>query len=417
MVRQDTVAIVGAGIVGATAAYCIAREGRTVLLLDRAAPGTGGASFGNAGHIATEQVFPLPSKQLLLGFWRELSAFGGPLDIPLRRLGALSPWLLRFAAAAFRQRANAAFLAPLVRAAVDSLADLLVEIGRRDLLVARGHQSVWFGSRAHTRAAQESARAAHWGVRTELSPAQTLLPVAAAAGERQIAGLWYPDTAHVVDPLAVVEAFVAAALHRGATFRLCEVRRLEAHEEGVHILTDRDRFSVRSAVVCAGVWSRSLLAPLGIHAPLEAERGYHVELPGHAALAPIPLVYADRSLIVTPMAARLRCSSFLEFAGLGAPPDPGKWRRLRSELHAVGYDCASEGGGWMGSRPTLPDYLPGIGRCPASAGLLYAVGHQHLGLTLAAPTAGLIADLVAQRSPRFDIAAFDLQRFGPPRHT
>jgi D-amino-acid dehydrogenase len=68
----------------------------------------------------------------------------------------------------------------------------------------------------------------------------------------------------------------------------------------------------------------------------------------------------------------------------------------------------------MGARPTLPDYLPGIGRAAAHPGLLYAVGHQHLGLTLAAPTAELIAQLAAGRKPYLDIAAFDLARFGRP---
>ncbi len=66
----------------------------------------------------------------------------------------------------------------------------------------------------------------------------------------------------------------------------------------------------------------------------------------------------------------------------------------------------------MGPRPTLPDYLPGIGRAPGSHDVYYAVGHQHLGLTLAAVTADLVADLVTGHPPRLNIRAFDLARFG-----
>src|SRR5471030_3188308 len=101
---QDSVAVVGAGVVGTAIAYALAREGRRVVLIDRAYPGTAGASFGNAGHIATESVAPLPSPQLLFGFWRELFACGGPLDIPLRHLPAFMPWAARFATAAFRSK-------------------------------------------------------------------------------------------------------------------------------------------------------------------------------------------------------------------------------------------------------------------------------------------------------------------------
>src|SRR5215469_5140064 len=99
---EEKIAVIGAGVIGSAIAYALAAEGRRVVLFDRAEPGVGGASFGNVGHIAAELVQPLPSRQLLFGFWRELSWFGGPLDIPLRRLFAIAPWAWRFAHAAFR---------------------------------------------------------------------------------------------------------------------------------------------------------------------------------------------------------------------------------------------------------------------------------------------------------------------------
>src|SRR5687768_11328157 len=125
MTGQSDIAVIGAGIIGSAAALALAREGRRVLLIDRAPPGEGGASFGNAGHIATELVEPLPSTQLLFGFWRQLVALGGVLDIPARRLLKISPWAMRFAAAAFRRQANTRHLAPFVRPAVPALVRLL----------------------------------------------------------------------------------------------------------------------------------------------------------------------------------------------------------------------------------------------------------------------------------------------------
>jgi D-amino-acid dehydrogenase len=199
---------------------------------------------------------------------------------------------------------------------------------------------------------------------------------------------------------------------RGALVERAEVRQLQAVGNTIDITTDSGRFSVPTVIVCAGVWSAALLAPFRLRAPLEAERGYHVELGGHPPLADAPLIYADQNVAVTPMAGRLRASSYLEFAGLKAPPDPRKPARLRARLRTLGYRCESEGPSWMGARPTLPDYLPGIGRLKGTPNLFYAVGHQHLGLTLAAPTAEVIGDLVTGRKPRFDISALDLRRFG-----
>src|ERR1700745_2638089 len=108
------VAIVGAGIVGCTTSWALTKAGRRVLLIDRGDPATAGASFGNVGHIATEQLQPLPSPAPLLNFWRQLVGLGGVLDIPLRRVLAMSPWMMRFALAAFRLEENTRHLAPLV---------------------------------------------------------------------------------------------------------------------------------------------------------------------------------------------------------------------------------------------------------------------------------------------------------------
>jgi glycine/D-amino acid oxidase-like deaminating enzyme len=403
--------VIGAGVIGCAIAQALAEQGRAVLLLDRAQPATAGASFGNVGHIATEQVETLPSKRLLLGFWRELVVFDGPLDIPLRRVMSLSPWIARFAVAACRQKANTKHLAPLVRDAANSLERLLGVIGRPDLIRRNGHYAVWLGEGAAERAAREATNAARVEVRTAPAPVELLRSVEAGAGT-SAAGLWFPDSAHVLDPAEVARALAADAIQRGAVFQRAEVRRLQTLGNSIEITTDTDNFQVRAAIVCAGVWSAHLLAPFGLRAPLEAERGYHVELPGHPPLTDAPLVYADRKLAVTPMTGRLRASGYLEFAGLEAPPDPRKPARLRAKLRALGYRCNPEGPSWMGPRPTLPDYLPGIGRVPGAAHLFYALGHQHLGLTLAAPTAGLISDLVAGRKPRFDIEALDLRRFG-----
>ena len=95
-----------------------------------------------------------------------------------------------------------------------------------------------------------------------------------------------------------------------------------------------------------------------------------------------------------------------------SPADPRKWERLRSHVAALGLSFALPGAEWMGARPTLPDYLPAIGRSDRAANLFYAFGHQHLGLTLAATTGDAVAALVAGDTPPFDLAPFDLKRFG-----
>lgn len=409
------IAVIGAGVIGSAVAYALACEGRRVVLIDRTEPGRGGASYGNAGHIAAELVQPLPSPQLLFGFWRELTAFGGPLAVPLRRLGAFAPWAWRFARAAFRREANTRHLAPLVRPAAADFECMLSEIGRSDLLRRNGHVQVWFGRDAQTKADTEAREMQHWDVPTVPLETDVLTAITTSAGRAGSAGLRFPDSAHVLDPLAVSQAFANAAVERGATFELTNVRALAPSRNDIDIHTDSGTQRYAAAVVCAGPWSAPLLAPFGLRAPLEAAHGYHVELPDHAALVDAPIVYVDEKLLVTPMRGRLRASSFMEFSGLGSTPDAGKAAVLQRKLRTLGYRDDHAGPAWRGGRPVLPDYLPGIGRAPGPTRLYYAIGHQHIGLTMAPVTARLVADLVGERTPRHDLAAFDLRRFGAPR--
>jgi D-amino-acid dehydrogenase len=422
MTRGNTVAVVGAGVIGAAVAYALAREGRHVLLLDRAEPGITGASFGNAGHVAAELVEPLPSFDLLFGFWRELFALGGVLDIPLRRLPQFSAWALGFVAAARHREANTAHLAPLVRPAAGSMARWLAEIGRPDLLRANGHYQVWFGPRSDKLAAKQALIMERLGIPTQPAPNEILEAIARQSARSRepngnfrptntrVAGLRFPSTAHVRDPLKLVQSLVGAALERGASFKRAEVRAVEPLDGRTTLHVGGEVLSVDAAVMCTGAWTASLLEPLGLRVPMESARGYHVEMEGHPALVDAPILYADQRILLTPMEGRLRATSFMEFAGRDAAPDPRKPARLRAGLTELGYDLNADAPSWMGPRPVLPDYLPGIGRV-ANTSIFYAVGHQHIGLTLAPVTGELISDLLASRETRLDISAFDLRRF------
>jgi D-amino-acid dehydrogenase len=412
MAEQETIAVIGAGVIGSAIACALALEGRAVLLIDRAAAGETGASYGNAGHIATELVEPLPSPALLFGFWRELFALGGVLDIPPRRLATFLPWAMRFAGAAFRRTQNTAHLAPFVRPAVPALIEMLAGIGHSDLIRQHGHYELWFDGGAARRARAQALIMEKLEVATVRAPPELVESARRAARATTAEGLYFPKCAHVLDPIELVRAFANAATERGAKIASREVRALQPEGTRIRILSDGEPISVASAIVCTGAWSAPLLAPFGLRVPLEAARGYHVQMPGAIPLVDAPILYSDAKIVVTPMAGRVRATSFMEFAGADAPADPRKPAWLRAQLRLLGYSCDESTPSWVGPRPVLPDYLPAMGRVCTAPNLLYAFGHQHIGLTLCAVTARAMADLLAGRAPAVDISAFDLRRFG-----
>jgi len=138
------------------------------------------------GHIATELIEPLPSPALLFGFWRELFALGGPLDIPWHRLPEVALWSRRFAAAAFHRRANTRHLAPLVRPASAAWERLLREAGTPGLLRRNGHYQFWLGAPAGRRARAEAYKMTKLGIATAPVAAQLLRAVASAPAVRPL---------------------------------------------------------------------------------------------------------------------------------------------------------------------------------------------------------------------------------------
>ena len=136
--------VVGAGLVGAACALRLADAGREVLLVDPQALGEG-ASFGNAGHIATEQLFPLASPQVLRASWRYLLDADSPLRLRAAYLLPILPWLARFVWAARPAgfaRGVAALMALQRSAGADTL-DLLRHAGIGHLLHMDGYFRVW----------------------------------------------------------------------------------------------------------------------------------------------------------------------------------------------------------------------------------------------------------------------------------
>src|SRR6185436_18966520 len=173
------------------------------------------------------------------------------------------------------------------------------------------------------------------------APPELLAAARAAARVDEIAGLWFPRCAHVVDPLEVVRAFASAAAEHGASIARRHVRALVPRGSSIEVASGSDSIVVDRVVVCAGAWSAALLTPFGARVPLQSARGYHVEMPGAQPLIDAPVLYQDQSTFVTPMAGRLRSTSFMEFEHSDAPPDPERPAQLRRTLIALGYPADS----------------------------------------------------------------------------
>ena len=164
----NDVLVIGAGVIGLACAFRLARMGQRVLLIDRDEPGLG-ASFGNAGHIATEQVFPLASPEVLRGAARYLLDSESPLRIQPAYLTKILPWLLRFAWSARRSAFDRGVtaLASLQKTAEADMTGLLRDAGTAHLLKMNGHLVLVEKPESVSAAQQDITRLSTFGINAE----------------------------------------------------------------------------------------------------------------------------------------------------------------------------------------------------------------------------------------------------------
>jgi D-amino-acid dehydrogenase len=407
--------VAGGGIVGLTCALRLLRRGiaTTVLSPDDTTPP---ASWGNAGHLAVEQVEPLASGKSVRQALRALVSGGGAISAPFGDIRTWAPFLFRVvrASGSARFRAGTDALTACMQCVLPAWRALLADIGQPQLLIEDGHFVVWESARTARQGLKRwgDARLGPASFRTATAEEQERLAV--LIGKRPCGAIRFEGSGQIADPGLLLESLqsaIAAAGGERLRLRAGSIT-IDCSRQASIATDDGNTMTADAIVVAAGVGSGRLLAQAGNAVPIIAERGYHIQSPADAWPANMPPVaFEDRAMIVTRFLSGLRASSFVEFARFDRPPTQAKWSKLQRHVAELGLPIRPPFRRWMGARPTLPDYLPAIGRSRNAANLFYAFGHQHLGLTLAAITAEVIGDLVCGQPPAIDASPFDLERF------
>ena len=407
------VAVVGAGIIGVACALQLARQGRRVVIIDQQEPGHG-ASFGNAGHLATEQVFPIADASILTRLPAMLMDPMGPLRLDWKYLPRALPWftrlLLNLRPAPFQR--TVAGIRALNEGSLGAWHRLLGSIERPHLMREDGSLLVF--ERAESRQAIDAlqARMSQQEVPVDHWHASVVQDAAPQLSEGIQGGLFFPRTGHFLDPYGVVCELMEAAKASGVQFLKRQVVGGKLDEHGVSLRTDQGTVAARQVLIACGAHSASLTGALtGKKVPLDTERGYHLMLPHEHGRLPFAVTSLERKLIMTPMDGGLRLAGTVEFAGLDRPPNMERaWQLHRLSQGLFRRDLSAEDATpWMGFRPSLPDSLPIIDKV-CKGKVLLAFGHQHLGLTQAAVTAELIARLASPAAASHGLPALEPYR-------
>jgi D-amino-acid dehydrogenase len=414
MARTDAI-VLGAGIVGVSAALHLVKRGLAVTVVDRDEPGRG-TSYGNAGIIEGNTLlppaFPASLKSLVrIGLRRAPEA-----SYHLTFLARVAPWLLAFRRNSSPERLVAfmhAMRPRLERAVVEHEA-LMTEANARRYLRHTGWLKLYRSNRSLAGTARERAIASQLGAPLrvmDVEAAQALEPGLAPVFRHAV---FWEDAASISNPLAVTRAFAARFAALGGVVVTGDARSLHRRGTRWRVETTGGPIDADAVVMTLGPWAPDVLEPLGINLPLAVKRGYHRHFTarGNARLAR-PILDADNGYCLAPMEQGIRITTGAEFAARDAKPTPVQLNRvlpIARDLFPLGK--AVEDTPWVGARPCFPDSRPVVGRAPGQPGLWLSYGHAHWGLTLAPATGRLIAEMMTGGTPFCDPAPYAADRFG-----
>jgi D-amino-acid dehydrogenase len=416
------VMVLGAGVIGTSCAYYLARAGHEVVVVDRQRGPALETSFANAGGICPGFAGPWAAPGLPLKVARWLFT----RDAPVVLLPRLDPyqwrWLARFLrnCSAERFARNKARMQRIAHYSKACLTELIADTG---IAFDHGEGGVLqlFRTEEELAGAEKSARVlTEFGIAHRVIDAQEVLTIEPAlrnAAVKLAGGLHLPG-----DETGDCHKFTAALAEllrqRGVMFMFdTTVKRLLL--EGTRVAgaaTDRGTLEADAYLVALGSEAARILRPLGIDLPIHPVKGYSLTIDFDESVpAPRSSVMDEHyKVMITRLGTRLRVAGIAEIGGFDVsirPSGPATVLRSLRELfpQAASAPGASAAKAWAGLRPMTPDGPPYLG-ATRFANLFVNVGQGSNGWTQACGCGRVVADIVSGRGPDIDLEGFGVDR-------
>jgi D-amino-acid dehydrogenase len=411
------VCVIGAGVVGVTSAYFLARQGYDVTLVDGQDRPAALTSFANGGQLSYSYVAPLAGPGVL----PNVPAWLLKADSPLRFRPRLDPhqwrWCLQFmlacrasvARASTAQILTLSYLSRDVMHALQQQETLHFGHVRNGKLIAYRSAALLEKARALV-----AYQAGHGAEQSILSAAETLALEPALAGMGgALAGAVYTPSEETGDCRQFTEALFER-LEALPGVRICMgtpvtgLRRRGAVVTAAR--TPQGDIEADAFVVASGMGSRALLQPLGQDVPVYALKGYSLSVPLKGAQATAPTISVtdyERRIVYARVGDVLRIAAMVDIGAPDSSIDAARIALLKRQVGEAFPQMDLAGAEpWAGLRPATPDGKPLIGRSRAAENLWLNLGQGGLGFTLACGSAALLTAQIAGLPTPIDAAPF-----------
>ena len=410
------VIVLGAGVIGTTAAWYLMRSGHEVTVVEREAQAGLETSFANGGQISVSHAEPwanpaAPSKVVKWMFKED-----APLLFRLRLDLAQGAWGLRFLRECLpsHTRENIVQIVRLGLYSRQSLKALRAETGIEYDHLERGILHFYTDRQSYDAALAPAELMREIGCNRVIRSREECIaiePALAQMGDR-LAGGTYTSEDESGDAHLFTVLLAALAAGRGVTFlyghRIEAIEHAGGTVSGVRV-TDagqrEKRLEADAYVVALGSYSPLMVKPLGLRLPVYPVKGYSVTMPvADSPKTPcVSLTDDEYKLVMSRLGDRMRIAGTAELNGYNLELNETRCRAIlkRFESCFPGACDASQAKFWTGLRPATPGNVPLIGRT-RYPNLFLDTGHGTLGWTHSCGSGRALADIVSGRRPDVD---------------
>ncbi|MBN8968386.1 MAG: D-amino acid dehydrogenase [Rhizobiales bacterium] len=403
------IAIIGSGITGVTTADALLSRGHSVTVIDRHPYAAMETSYANGGQLSASNAEVWNSWETVAKGVKWMFKQNAPLLMNLRPSWHKYSWLGEFVAAIPRYRDNTAATVLLALEARNHL----FEIAEREKidfnLEKRGILHFYHDASGFKRAERVNSLLNESGLERRAVTNEEIRQIEPALKSDFYGGFYTPS-----DATGDIHKFTSGLAHscqrRGATFiNQALVTGLRNRDGKVTVTLavegglGASRIGVLEfdrVIVCAGVGSRQIASMVGDRVNVYPVKGYSItvyldDVQSQEAAPQVSLLDDAAKIVTSRLGAdRFRVAGTAEFNGFNLDIRADRVKPLVDwSRHLFPGMSTRRVVSWAGLRPMLPDMMPTV-RKSRIPGILYNTGHGHLGWTLSAATAQMVASLV-----------------------
>jgi D-amino-acid dehydrogenase len=413
---SKNIIIIGGGIIGLSTAYYLQKEGHQVTVIDKS-DFTSGASYVNAGYITPSHIVSLAAPGMITQGIKWMFNSSSPFYVKPRLDIDFLKWTW-----AFKKSANAKKVAasiPVIRdinllsrdlyEGIKASNDFNFHYERKGLMMY--YQSDKVGE--HEWELGEKALKA--GLNAEHLTSMDAIRNYEPTADLNVKGAVYYDCDAHMTPSDFMPEMVRYLKSKGVKILPNEeVKDIEVSNQIISkIITDKGTYTTDEVVLAAGSWSPLLTKKLGLKIPIQAGKGYRINVEKETNIT-VPSILCEAKVAVTPMTGFTRFAGTMEIDGINHTINPARVNAIANaatnfynglEISQTEKDAAE-----CGLRPCSPDGLPYIGKSSRCTNLTIAAGHAMMGWSLGPATGKLVAEIISDKKTTLDLNPFHPDR-------